>query len=151
MEKYNRSDIKLSFVKNETKFFVNENKGVVVCTVISELRVPYAWNSPIQMNSILIKGKGVAKCHTVDKFDEERGKRVALAKAENMCYNEAMIHLRNQLEHLDFMSDCIFNFIDKGVLQCAHNNEYIERVSDKEHPDYKEHLSKIKHGVVVKQ
>jgi hypothetical protein len=146
MKKFDRSDIKLSFIKSETKFYVDEKKGVVACVLTSELKTPFGFASPVYLPSRIFTCKGVAKCHEVDVFDEERGKRVALAKAENKCYFEAMKWTHEQLEYIDFISDCIYDFHDRGIIQCEHNLEYIKRISDENHPDYKKKLTKIKHG-----
>ena len=80
MKKYSRNDIKLSFIKESTKYFVNEKKGTVVCVVEACLYVPNSYDGPIFINNTSIKSTGVAKCHVVDFFNEERGKRIALAK-----------------------------------------------------------------------
>lgn len=147
MKKFDRSDIKLSFIKSETVFFVDEKKGVVVCVLTSELKTPFSLSSPVCLPPLrIINGKGVAKCHDVDVFNEEIGKRIALAKAENNCYVEAMRILREDCRYIDFISDCMDSFLNKGMRQCKHNLEYIERVSDKDHPEYKSVLTKIKHG-----
>ena len=37
---FNRSDIKVSFVNDGTRFYVNEEKGTVVCSVEAYLLVP---------------------------------------------------------------------------------------------------------------
>ena len=80
---YSRDDFKLSFLKNKAQFFVNEKKRIVSCVVEGELQSPYNWNSSVSIGYPTLKGTGVATCKDGDVFDVERGKRIALAVAEN--------------------------------------------------------------------
>ena len=125
---YSRDDFKLSFDKDQARFFVNKEKGVVACTVNAHLKSPFDFNSCVDIPWKNITGVGVAKCHGDDKFDPERGKRIALAKAENKAYLNAI------------------KFLDKYNDHCLHNEDYIVSVSDKNHPRFKKRISKIKHG-----
>ena len=76
---FNRSDIKVSFNNEGTKFYVNEEKGTVVCSVEAYLLVPTNWDSCVVVPGARIIEKGIAKCAPPgDTFDVERGKRMRL-------------------------------------------------------------------------
>lgn len=146
MKNYIRNNFKLSFEKNRTQFFVNEKKGTVSCVVTAYLVCPYSWNSPVVINGVAIKGTGVAKCHADDTFDVERGKRIAMAKAENKAYLKAVSYLEEQREHLVFMNNAIEAFLSKAYHQCNHNDDYMDSISNTEHPKYKKNITKVKNG-----
>ena len=147
MKAYIRNDFKLSFIKDYTEFYVNEKKGTVTCIVTAQFLVPYSFDAPIVINSEMVKGVGTAKCSGNDTFDVDRGKRIALAKAENNCYKNAMSYLSDSEAHLRHMLNRIYKFYDKAVAQCEHNKEYIDRISDVDNPEYKKNISKINHGI----
>ena len=143
---YSRDDFKISFRKNDVQFFVNEKKNIVICVIEGELQSPYAWNSHISVGFPTLRGKGVATCDSNDVFDVERGKRIALAVAENDVYSQAKTYLSNVLKELQFFTKKISNFKIKSDRCREHNKDYINSVHDKNHPLYKEVVSKIKHG-----
>ena len=85
------SKVKISFY-DEPEFYVNEEKGVVTCKIRGIMQLPflYVYDGLIDANQEqVIEGIGVAKCSGNDKFDVNRGKRIALAKAENKAYKAA--------------------------------------------------------------
>lgn len=143
---YSRDDFKISFRKNDVQFFVNEKKNIVICVIEGELLSPYAWNSYISVGYPTLKGKGIATCDSNDVFDVERGKRIALAVAENDVYSQAKTYLSNVLKELQFFTKKISDFKVKSDRCREHNKDYINSVHDKNHPLYKEVVSKIKHG-----
>ena len=87
---------------------------------------------------------GIAKCSNGDVFDIERGKRIALAKAENKAYRKASRHLFELQKHLSFLNSCIDKFLSKSFHQCSHNDDFIQIISDTNHPEYKEKISSMK-------
>lgn len=143
---YSRDDFKLSFRKNDVQFFVNEKKNIVMCVIEGELQSPFAWNSSVSIGYQTLKGKGIATCDSNDVFDVERGKRIALAVAENDVYSQAKTYLSNVMKELQFFTKKISNFKIKSDRFREHNKVYINSVHDKNHPMYKETVSKIKHG-----
>lgn len=146
MKDYNRDFFKLSFDKGNTEFYVNEKKKTVTCKVECTLLVPYSWDSPVNIYPKSFYIVATARCCENDVFDVERGKRIAMAKAENKAYTQAQCYLAEQLEHLTFMSVRIRNFAEKTSHQCTHNVEYIDRMSNTSNPDYKEILTGVKSG-----
>ena len=145
---YNRTNIKLSFFNNETKFFVNEEKGTVACKVYACVMTPWANGSIVGLPyGMIATGVGVAKCMEGDTFDVERGKRIALAKAENKAYLEALDQLVEYRNELDFFTNAINEFEDKTYHCCAHNEEFIQSLSYEAHPKYKKDLKPLKRGL----
>lgn len=143
---YSRDNIKLSFFKDNTRFFVNEKKGIVSCVVAAEMNVPYNFDAPVDIPWKTFKGTGIAKCRHDDKFDVERGKRIALAKAENNVYLDASRYLNGIYKHLEFFMSRINDFNEKGLRHCVHNEDYIESIHNPEHSRYKVTVNPIKHG-----
>lgn len=146
MKGYNRKDFRLSFNKTNTVFRINKKKGVIRCTIEGYLKTPYSWSSPVAIYGEDITATGTARCSKDDVFDEERGKRIALAKAENKAYNLAMSYLATKREHLAFMIDAIDKFDIHSQKQCIHNLGYIESVSNEEHPRYNKKITTVKSG-----
>ena len=107
MKGYNRNNIKLSI--DEPMFFVNEKKRTVTCKLNGFLSGPCSYNEWM-MAGINFPDKeysitATAYCHENDVFDVERGKRIALSKAENGLYNKASLDVSNICERLDFLRD----------------------------------------------
>lgn len=146
MKGYNRNDFRLSFNKTHTVFRVNKKKGIIRCTIEGYLKTPYSWNTPVTIYGEDITATGVARCSKDDVFDEERGKRIALAKAENKAYNIAKSYLLEKREHLAFIINAIDNFYIHSHNQCVHNLDYIESVSYESHPKYKKEITTVKSG-----
>lgn len=137
-----RQDFKLSFYKDFIKFFVNENDRTVCCVLKAKLYIPslcFHYQEEFTVN-------GISKCHGDDVFDIERGKRIALAKAENKAYKVACKYVDKDVrDALNFIEKATY-FLDKSDIQCDHNIEYIESISNEEHPLYRENLSELKRG-----
>lgn len=143
---YSRDDFKLSFLKSKAQFFVNEKKRIVSCVVEGELKSPYNWNSSVSIGYPTLKGTGVATCKDGDVFDVERGKRIALAVAENDVYSQAKTYLSTVMKELQFFSRKISDFNTKSDRCREHNKDYITSIHDKNHPMYKTNVDKFKHG-----
>ena len=137
---FNRSDIKISFNNDGTRFYVNEEKGTVVCSVEAYLLVPTNWDSCVVIPGAHFTEKGIAKCAPGDTFDVERGKRIALARAENNAYIDAMNYLTDYYDKLSVMLQAITAFGDKAYRCCAHNEDYIDSLSFENHPNYRKEL-----------
>ena len=144
--RFNRSDIKVSFNNEKTKFYVNKEKGTVVCSVEGSLLVPTNWDSCVLVPGATLVEKGVAKCAPEDTFDVERGKRIALARAENKVYLSALKYLDKFMEQIAVIVNAYEDFNDKAYHACAHNEDYIESLSYEAHPKYKKNLTPMKKG-----
>ena len=143
---FNRNDIKISFNNEGTKFYVNEEKGTVVCSVEACLSVPTNWDGCVFVPDTTLIEKGIAKCAPEDAFDVERGKRIALARAENKVYLSALKYLDKFMEQIVVIINAYDGFNDKAYHSCAHNEDYIESLSYEAHPKYKKDLTPMKKG-----
>lgn len=137
---FNRRDFKLKFGNETTKFFVNEEKRTVTCVLEGLLTPMIDDNTFLCLPSEIFKGVGVAKCDDKDVFDENRGKRIALARAENNAYIDAMNYLTDYYDKLSVMLKAITAFGDKAYRCCAHNEDYIDSLSFENHPNYRKEL-----------
>jgi hypothetical protein len=149
MKDYNRDYFKLSFDKEDTCFYVNTKKRTVTCKVACRLEVPFSWESPVEIGGRYMNIVATAKCCKGDEFDVERGKRIALAKAENKAYRQAASYLFDQLKHLLFFQNGIRVFLEKADKQCEHNDNYIDMISNTQNPNYKESVSDVKNGDTI--
>lgn len=145
---FNRNDIKLSFDKDRTQFFVNEKKGIVTCVIEAYLRCPFAFDSKFVWGNFdrTFEGFGMARCQDGDEFDVEKGKRIALAKAENNAYRLANSYLCDMIKEFAFYQASILKFQDKAFRHDVHNTDYIESLHNPDHPMYKPIVTKIKQG-----
>ena len=143
---FNRSDIKISFNNEGTKFYANERKGTVVCSVEACLLVPTDWDGCVYVPGNTFIEKGIAKCAPGDTFDVERGKRIALARAENTAYVSALKPPDKFMEQIAFIVNAYEDFNDKAYHACAHNEDYIDSLSYEAHPKYKKDLTQLKKG-----
>lgn len=150
MKNYRRTNFKLTFEKSHTCFYVNEKKKTVVCKMCGIMTPPHSddYKAPINLPYEEVEGVGVAKCCAEDMFDVERGKRIAMARAENNAYKNALKHLEEIYEHLLLHIKAIVNFEKKTIGQCTHNVDYIESINNPEHPRYKKELRPIKHKTI---
>lgn len=143
-----RDNFKLSFncdrYDTTTKFFVNEKKGTVVCMLEGVLHTP-TFND-VYVHDTYIKVYGIAKCANGDVFDVERGKRIALAKAENKAYLTALRYVEPYINDIKSFLESYDLFSDKAYHTCAHNEEYISRISCEAHPEYVKDLKELKRG-----
>lgn len=149
--KYN-GKFKVTFT-NEPKYYINSEKGTVVCVMNCSVCTPspifwYGFSGPMVDNANLT-GMGIAKCSKNDVFDENRGKRIAAARAENDCYLKATRHLNKQAKLLNFLLNGISEFTDKAYNCCAHNDDYVDSMVYEAHPHYKKEVTSPKRGVVM--
>ena len=144
-----KNHFKLSFNSErygtKTKFIVNEKKRTVVCILEGFLKTPTPYfEGGVWIDSNYFKVVGVAKCSPEDTFDVERGKRIAMAKAENLVYLEALKYLEPYMKNMEDALMAATAFSDKVYRTCAHNEEYIARLSCPNHPDYIADLAELK-------
>lgn len=141
-----RKHFKLSFSSKDIKFTINEKKKVVTCLVAGTVLTAFNFNSLLSIPYKQVRGFGKATCHADDEFDVERGKRIAMAKAENNAYRLANNYLKNYAKELKFYLNGIEEFEDKAMRTCHHNTLYMEGVSNPDNPKYKKKLAPINFG-----
>ena len=147
---YNRNDFKLRFSDyNAPQFFVNKRKGVVVCKLETSLETPSSMFDDIYVPREIFTGVGIAKCSPDDVFDEARGKKIAMAKAENDAYTQAHTYMNKQLNELEFFVAAAKNFNAKAIACRAHNLDYIDSLHNPEHEYYKAEVKDIEHSTTV--
>ena len=145
MEK--NGNIKLSFGYFKPQFFTNKENGTVVCKLKGELRIPMLQlafdeaDTPYRYRfNKSITAIGKTTCSKDDVFDENRGKRIALARAENEVYNIAKNYLMDFQRYLEETNEAVIDFYEKAARATKHNKEYILGLSDKNNPNYKEEI-----------
>lgn len=126
-----RNNIKISFEK--PIYAVDEKNGVVVCTLRYKAKAPnnviFALRGTIHGNPWYITQsvKAVARVKDNDVFNVNVGKKVSLAKAENLAYsnvkNWMMLAHKEVVKTVRVMKD----FKDKAEKVRAHNVEYIKK------------------------
>ena len=146
MLNYSRNQFKLTFFKDETLFYVNHERKTVSCVITSILRVPQPCDIHccVGLGDKVIKSVGVAKCHEDDVFDIERGKRIALTRAEDNAYLKALNYMTDVNKHLTAFRNMIDSFTKQTVEQIKHDECYIESIGNPEHPKYKKELTPVK-------
>ena len=141
MKGYNRDNVKLSYI-GEPEYYINEKKRTVTCKLRAEMLGPEeissGWISPkyISFPFETMVSTATARCHKDDKFDIERGKRVALSKAENELYSMASLKVSEVAEKLDFLRTACNDFFKKSIRCQAHNIDYIDSLTMPAHPKY---------------
>ena len=150
MKGYSKTLVKISY-DGEPKFYVNELKRTVTCKLSGNLNGPCEdemWGD-VDFPYKRISVAATARCHKDDEFDIERGKRIALSKAENELYSNASIEVSKFCEKLDFMRKVCDDFFIKSVRCQAHNIDYIDSLTMPEHPLYNKGILPRKRGTVV--
>lgn len=126
-----RNDIKISFEK--PIYTVDEKNGVVICTLRYKADAPSTvifasrgtiHGSPRHMTQSV---KAVARVKDNDVFDVNVGKKVSLAKAENLAYSHVNEWAKTAFKSLCSASDAIVEFTRKANKVRAHNVEYIKK------------------------
>lgn len=125
--------IKLSFDNERTKFFVNEKKRIVACTMEGNLKITgekmYVDNyKDYPFNYSFVKGVGVAKCDPRDEYDVEVGKSIARARAEADAYLKAKRNLSRQYDMAVAYLKALTDFEEKAYRCAAHNDEFVDRL-----------------------
>lgn len=126
-----RNNIKISFEK--PIYAVDEKNGVVVCTLKYKAAAPPSvvfaskstiYGSPWHMTQIV---KAVARVKNDDVFDINVGKKVSLAKAENLAYSYVNNWVKSAKSELLDACVAIMDFSNKTKKVREHNVEYIKK------------------------
>lgn len=126
-----RNNIKIRFEK--PVYNVDEKNGVVVCTLRYKVDAPPTvvfasessiHDSPWHMTQTV---KTVARVKNNDSFDVNVGKKVSLAKAENLAYSRVNEWAKTAFKCLCGASDAIVEFSRKTKKVREHNVEYMKK------------------------
>lgn len=126
-----RNNIKIKFDK--PVYVVDENNKVVICTLrykadapstvifASESTMP---GSPWHINQTV---KTIARAKDSDVFDVNVGKKVSLAKAENLAYSHVNNWARTAQNRLIGAFSATIDFSNKVKKVRKHNVEYMKK------------------------
>lgn len=126
-----RNNIKIKFDK--PIYTVDEKNGVVVCTLRYRVDAP---PTVIFASEITINGssrhktqsvKAIARAKDNDTFDVNIGKKVSLAKAENLAYSHVNEWAKSAFKDLCGASDAIVEFSRKTKKVRDHNIAYMRK------------------------
>lgn len=126
-----RNNIKIRFEK--PIYNVDEKNGVVVCTLRYKVEAPptvvFASAGIIQGTPLHMKQcvKTVARVKNNDSFDVNVGKKVSLAKAENLAYSHVNDWAKTAFKDLCSASNAIVEFNRKTKRVREHNVEYMKK------------------------
>ena len=123
----------------ERKFIVNEEKGVVVCTIKYSLRdnsrtyygdlLPeISFNEFKRMHMLPYEriAVGKAKCSSEDIFDPEKGKKIAESKAKKVLYNKMRVLLRKAIQASENRTLTLVDDATKYEILAAREDEHIK-------------------------
>ena len=145
--KHDGSSFKLQIL-NE-RYFTNEEKGTVTVKADVYLKVPdvvsntllvdqcpigfygapYYFASPVRLSA-------TAVCAPGDTFDEEKGKKIAMARLEASAYERFRKTMANwvtrfNFEFVDYLNDKAMEFINKAGRAARHDRRYINEITRK--------------------
>jgi hypothetical protein len=126
-----RNNIKIRFEK--PIYNVDEKNGEVVCTLRYTADAPptvmFASEGNIHNNPryMVQTVKTVARVKNNDSFDVNVGKKVSLAKAENLAYSHVNEWAKTAFKDLCSASDAIVEFSRKTKRVREHNVEYMKK------------------------
>lgn len=130
------NSFKIRFVY-EPQFFVNEDNKTVTCkldAVLDNSVMRTLFDDAFIGFNDRLSATATAKCSPNDAFDIDRGKRIAMARAENKIYRQAlsrMVRWRKIFERAIAKSVQSGN---KFMEYSYHNKEYIRAISYSSHP-----------------
>ena len=90
----------------------------------------FPYETALDMEAFRIEGVGVAKLAPNDKFDFEKGKKIALAKAENNAYKKMAKKIMDRAEELKTFIEQAEKFKEKVDGVVNHNLQYINDVDN---------------------
>lgn len=125
-----RNEIKISF--DEPKYHIDLVNKVVVCILKGVPKLPNAidWTSCSFTDSYFPDkyiAKGVARLNPGDIFDEEKGMKVALAKAENKIYSMLGDDLKDYMTGVKRIEKQCKDFLYKATKVISHNDLYLAK------------------------
>lgn len=125
-----RNEVKIQFTNQEYR--VDLKNGVVKCKVtFTPLYPPFLKFVLKGLNSSLIGPMTVtakSRVSNSDTFNEETGRKVALAKAESKAYLRIRSILKDLQEYVKLTDWQISNYSDKVNKVVTHNQEFINKI-----------------------
>ena len=143
---YDGSKMKLH-IENE-KYFVNEEKRTITVVADVHVELPEFITKTIYDNQLPngfighyaslwgdnnITFKHTAKCAPGDQWDEEKGKKIAMAALEAKAYRSMKRRLwkwfKKFNEYANMVSDLCFNFAVRAKNAAEHDDRYIHEIA----------------------
>lgn len=136
----------IKLVITDRKIIIRKDQQKVYAKVSWYLKTPYPFDIILRLSSLgkydseyntTISGvsTGVAICSPEDDFDTEKGKKIAMAKAESNAYLSAGTTLSKRFQSLTTLCGTFDKMIDSFDEKVAgvnyHNKQYIRRVGEK--------------------
>lgn len=137
--KLTRNEVKISF--NNIDFIVDNEKQTVKCRLYFNVKLPKDLDNEVFFHETEKKFvDSVAVCRSEDVYNENLGKKIALAKAEILAYRKIakcvkkvkIITGPNGVNTATTTRNIVKSFEKKANRCIRHNIEYIEKVSGKE-------------------
>ena len=125
-----RNEVKIQFTNQEYR--VDLKNGVVKCKVtFIPLYPPFLKFVLKGLNQSLIGPMTVtakSRVSSSDTFNEETGRKVALAKAESKAYLRIKSVLKDLQEYVKLTDWQISNYSDKADKVVTHNQEFVNKI-----------------------
>ena len=117
-------NITLSF--QTPRYVVNEKNGVVICYLDFRINYPHLlYNHTYWHPMQSVKALTIVKDN--DTFDVAKGKKIALAKAENKAYLKVQNYVKMAEKDLSKVLQTISNYNRKADKVINHNLEYLKQ------------------------
>lgn len=113
--------IKIKF--DDPEFFVNEENRTVTCKLRGVIDMP-------EGTYRVWEDLATARCSPEDEFNIEKGKRIALAKAENKIFKKAQRSLQYLKNDLEYTVNLISGYEINSQSCINHNEEYIKAIGN---------------------
>lgn len=130
------NSFKIRFVF-EPQFFVNEDNKTVTCkldAVLDNCVMNILSDDALMAFDNHLSATAIAKCSPNDAFDIDRGKRIAMARAENQIYRQAHSRMQRWVKIFTRLATKSAQSGNKFMDYSYHNDEYIQTISDSRHP-----------------
>ncbi len=142
--KHDGSGFKLQ-IMNE-RYFTNTEKGTVTVKADVYLTVPDAVYNTILMSqwplgfignfsfASPVRMSATAVCAPGDTFDEEKGKKVAMARLEASAYERFKKTITNWItrfnfDFVDYLNKKTAEFVNKATMAAKHDRRYINEIT----------------------
>lgn len=124
-----RNDIKMTTVS--TEYYFNGNN--VTCELVATLKAPEVFNAMFGFMAKCVKA--TAKCMEGDTYNEELGKKMALARAESKAYRQLANEMNRRwdetIDALETLASYRADFNAKAEKSIQHNDEYVKELPNK--------------------
>ena len=129
--------IKIKF--DQPALYVDAERGLVKCTLKGTMHLPKNVASSLGLPAqVRVSSKTEAVCKDGDVFSVEKGRKIAIAKAERNIYRNQAVRLVRRWKSVNdvvFISDvptlnsAINAFVEKANGCITHNERYIKEIA----------------------